>query len=77
MLTFSIRTQIVIETIASIFLLFCAGYMMRGVLEGQPTKTGVYILLAFSIIFGVGGIAGLLKCIKKYRKYKGKDQKPK
>ena len=70
MLTFSVPAQILIETVASGFLLACAAILADGVLDGSQTPTGTGILAFFAVLFAVGGILGLLKCVRKYRTYR-------
>lgn len=75
MLTFSVPAQILIETVASVFLLVCAVILMDGVLNGSQTPTGAGILAIFAVLFAVGGILALLKCVRKYKTYKSTAQK--
>lgn len=75
MLTFSIPAQIFIETAASGFLLVCAAILAEGAWNGSQTPTGAGILTLFAVLFAVGGILGLLKCVRKYRVYRSNAQK--
>ena len=70
MLTFDAMTRICIESAASVFLLFCAGHLLKGALDGSQSREGGHILLAFALIFTVGGAAGLVKSWRKYRAYR-------
>lgn len=70
MLTFSTPAQLVIETAASGFLLFCAWYLSSGVLNNSQTQTGTYILLFFTVAFAAGGVLGFFKCARKYQAYR-------
>ena len=69
MLKFNEPTQIGIESCASVFLLFCAGYMIYGVFEGKQTQTGMYMLIFFAVVFAVGGVIGLVKTYIRHREY--------
>ncbi len=70
MLSFSTPTQVVIETTASGFLLFCAAYLFKGVHDSSQTQTGSYILLFFALVFALGSVLGFFKCARKYQTYR-------
>lgn len=75
MLTFSVPAQILIETVSSGFLLVCTVILTDGALNGSQTRTGAGILAVFAVVFAVGGILGLLKCMRKYKAYKSAAKK--
>ena len=70
MLTFSVPAQLLIETAASIALLGFSWKLSRGVLDGSQTAAGARVLLAFTVLFALGGILGLAKTARKYRAYR-------
>ena len=70
MLKFNEPTQIGIESCASVFLLFCSGFLIHGVFEGKQSQIGIYILIFFAAVFGIGGVIGLVKTYIRHREFR-------
>ena len=70
MLSFDVIGQLTVKALASVFLFFCAGMIIKGVLEHGETATGEAIMIAFALLFVVGGIVGICRVIRKYRDYR-------
>ncbi|GAB2044592.1 hypothetical protein AGATL06_10890 [Agathobaculum sp. TL06] len=70
MLSFDETTRMVIEAAASLFLFFCAYKLLGGAGEAGQEPKGTGIMLFFSVVFAVGGLAGLIKTFIKYKRYR-------
>ena len=70
MLTFELGSRLMIVMLASVVLLGIALYLSFGIFNGDQSKTGVYGLAFFTLLFAVGGGFGLIRTVLRYRKAK-------
>ena len=70
MLSFSLAERLVIDFLASLVLLGIAFHIAGGIFDGSQGTVGRYGLIGFTLLFLVGGIAGIVRTILRYRKAK-------
>lgn len=77
MLSFDVIGQLTLRTLASIFLLFCAGMLIRGVLLREETVKSAVIMAVFAALFLAGGVVGILWVVRQYHSYRQENPKKK
>lgn len=77
MLSFDVIGQLTLRALASVFLLFCAGMLIRGILLREEAVKSAVIMAVFAALFLAGGVVGILWAIRQYHSYRRENPKKK
>lgn len=70
MLSFDVIGQLTIKALASVFLFFCAGMLIKGIVMREETIKGAVVMAVFAALFLAGGVVGILRAVRQYRSYR-------